>query len=100
MYKIEQKVAFETGLQVMVMVLFIRLTMTLGTSCKKPLPAPQRPEQDLSTRQGDPSKQESREEWGSNSQLIKTSWKGVKREQHLNCLTEKKKRRGKFFPSF
>ena len=46
----------------MVMILFIRLTVRLGTSCKKPLPAPQRPEQDLSTRQGDPSKQEPQEE--------------------------------------
>ena len=40
MYKIEQKVVFETRLQVMIMVLFIRLTMRLGTCCKKPLPAP------------------------------------------------------------
>ena len=48
MYKIEQNVVFETRLQVMVMVLFIRLTMRLGICCKKPLPAPQRPEQGLS----------------------------------------------------
>ena len=100
MYKIEQKVAFETRLEVIVMVLFIRLTMRLGTSCKKPLPTPQRPEQDSSTRQGDPSKQEPREERGSNSQLIKTSWKGTKREQHLNCLTEKKEKRKIFSPLF
>ena len=81
----------------MVMVLFIRLTMRLGTSCKKPLPAPQRPEQDSNTRRGDPSKQEPREERESNSQLIKTSWKGTKREQHLNCLTEKKREKRKIF---
>ena len=79
------------------MVLFIRLTMRLGTSCKKPLPAPQRPEQDSNTRRGDPSKQEPREERESNSQLIKTSWKGTKREQHLNCLTEKKREKRKIF---
>ena len=62
MYKMEQKVAFEMRLQVMVIVLFIRFTMRLGTGYKKPLPAPQRPEQDSSTRQGDTSKQEPREE--------------------------------------
>ena len=53
MYKIEQNVVFETRLQVMVMELFRRLTMRLGICCEKPLPAPQRPEQGLSTRQGD-----------------------------------------------
>ena len=100
MYKMEQNITFERRLQVMVMVLFIRLTMRLSTSCKKPLPAPQRPEQDSSTRRSDPSKQEPREERGSNSQLIKTSWKGTKREQHLDCLTEKKREEGNFFPRF
>ena len=59
MYKIEQNVVFETRLQVMVMVLFIRLTMRLGICCRNLSQQPQKPEQDLSTRQGDPFEQES-----------------------------------------
>ena len=55
--------------------------------------SPRRPEQDPSTRQGDLFKQEALEKWRSNSQLIKTSWKGTKREQHLNCLIEKKRKK-------
>ena len=44
MFKIEQNVAFETRLQMIVMVSFIRLTMRLGTCCKN-----------LSQRPGDQS---------------------------------------------
>ena len=97
MYKIEQKFVFETRLQVMVIVLFIRLTKRLGTSYKKLLPSPRRPEQDSNTRQGDPPKQEPQEERIQQS-IDQNIWKGTKREQHLKCLTAKKRK--KFFSFF
>ena len=80
---------FETRLQVMGHGIIYKIDDETGYLLQEPLPASQRPEEDPSTRQGDPFKQEPREERGSNSQLIKTSWKGTKREQHLNCLIEK-----------